>query len=239
MEPTTQPKSNLDKLSVPIAIVLAGGLIAVSLYYSNSKSNSESVRGNGSPTVSSVNMRPVTSEDHILGNPNADVVIVEYSDTECPFCKDFHSVLKRVMNDYGKKGQVAWVYRHFPIESLHSKAPKEAEATECVNELGGAEKFWQYLDLIYATTNSNDSLDPDLLPVLAGKVGVSVSEFNKCLASDRYAEKVQSDYDDAVSAGGRGTPNTILITKDGDKTVFQGAQPYENLKIVLDALLAS
>src|SRR6185436_7093141 len=87
-----------------------------------------------------VEMEPVTEKDHILGNPNAEVIMVEYSDLECPFCKEFHSTLRRVMNEYGKDGKVAWVYRHFPIDSLHPKARKEAEATECAAELGGESK---------------------------------------------------------------------------------------------------
>ncbi len=236
MEPTTPQKSTLEKLSVPIAIVLAGGLIAVSLYYSNTKMNSQGIQGN-QPSASAVNMRQLSTDDHILGNPNAEVIIVEYSDTECPYCKQFHTTLHRVINEYGSSGKVAWVYRHFPIDSLHPKAQKEAEATECVNELGGSEKFWKYLDLIYATTNSNNSLDPAQLPKLAGQVGVDVTAFNKCLDEGRYEDKVRADYNDAVNSGARGTPNSILITKDGTKTVFSGAQPYENLKAVLDALL--
>jgi protein-disulfide isomerase len=131
---------NMEKLSVPIAIVIAGVLIAGSLYYSNIKVAKQVV--NTAPTEA-ISMRAVSSDDHILGNPNADVVIVEYSDTECPFCKQFHTTLRRVMDEYGKDGKVAWVYRHFPIDQLHSKARKEAEATECANELGGAEKFKQ------------------------------------------------------------------------------------------------
>jgi len=239
MEPTTPQKSTLEKLSIPIAIIFAGALVAISLYYSNSKMNSEAIAGTQQPAASSVNMKPLSSDDHILGNPNADVIIVEYSDTECPFCKQFQTTLHRVMDEYGKDGKVAWVYRHFPIDSLHPKAPKEAEATECVNELGGSTKFWQYLDLIYATTNSNNSLDPAQLPKLAGQVGVDVTAFNKCLASGKYTDKIKADYADAIAAGGQGTPTSILVSKDGTKTVFTGAQPYENLKAVLDSILSS
>lgn len=241
-EQTTPQKSIIEKLSVPIAIILAGGLIAGALYYSNLKSKTaqfaqqlETVQklDNGNADL----MRPVSAEDHILGNPNADIIIVEYSDTECPFCKQFHTTLKRVMAEYGSSGKVAWVYRHFPIDSLHAKARKEAEATECANELGGTEKFWQYIDLLYATTNSNDSLDPAQLPIMAKTVGLDVKAFNTCLSSGKYKNKVEADYQDAVRAGGKGTPNSIFITKDGMKTPVEGAQPYENVKNVIDALL--
>ena len=230
---------SMDKLSVPIAIIIAGGLVAGALYYSNIKGAKELTKTQVSPTttVPTIDMRPVTSADHILGNPNADLIIVEYSDLECPFCKQFHSTLQRVMDEYGKDGKVAWVYRHFPIDGLHPKARKEAEATECANELGGPTKFWQYTNMIYQITNSNNSLDPLELPKIAKSVGLDVNAFNTCLSSGKYASLVEADYQDAVKAGGRGTPNSILVSKDGTKTTVQGAQSYEALKAVIDALL--
>src|SRR5690349_6475377 len=119
-----------DKLSVPIAIIIAGGLIAGALYYSSTRGPLPTVTP-PAPAGDTINMKPVTSADHILGNPQADVLVVEYSDTECPFCKAFQPTLERVMQEYGPSGKVAWVYRNFPIAELHSKAPKEAEALEC------------------------------------------------------------------------------------------------------------
>lgn len=230
----------MEKLAVPIAIIIAGGFLAGALYYSNLKA--KTIVANA-PTPSAADsashMRPVSADDHILGNPNADLVIVEYSDLECPFCKQFQTTMKQVMDVYGGPGKVAWVYRHFPIASLHSKAPKEAEATECANELGGAEKFWEYTDLVYQTTNSNNTLDAAELPKIAAQVGLDVTAFNTCLASGKYTAKVQADYDDAIAAGGRGTPTSIIISKDGTKTVVQGAQPYASLKATIDALLQS
>lgn len=235
-----QNKSAVEKLAIPLSIVIAGGLMAGALYYSNLKvKTQEKVIDTVQKSVegSSVKMRPISTEDHILGNPGAPVVIVEYSDTECPFCKQFHSTMRRVMNEYGKDGKVAWVYRHFPIDSLHSRARKEAEATECANELGGSEKFWQFINTIYDTTNSNNSLDPAQLPVIAKNVGLDVKAFNACLSSGKYASKVEADYQDAINSGGKGTPNSILVTPDGTKTVIEGAQPYENIKRILDAVL--
>ncbi len=230
---------NLEKLSVPIAIVIAGGLIAGALYYSNLKGG-QVVKNNtaqGAKTSNEISMKPVTAVDHILGNPKADVIIVEYSDTECPFCKIFHGTMRRVMDEYGKDGKVAWVYRHFPIDTLHSKARKEAEATECANELGGPAKFWEYINMLFDTTNSNNSLDPAQLPIIAKNVDLDVKAFNACLSSGKYADLVEANYQDAIKAGGQGTPNSILVSKDGTKTQVQGAQPYSSLKNILDALL--
>jgi predicted DsbA family dithiol-disulfide isomerase len=85
--------------------------------------------------------------------------------------------------------------------------------------------------------SSNNSLDPAQLPIIAKNVGLDVAAFNACLSSGRYAARVEADYQDAVKAGGRGTPNSILVSKDGTKTTITGAQPYENLKAVIDAML--
>jgi protein-disulfide isomerase len=231
----------LEKLSVPIAIVIAGGIVGGALYYSNLKGAREII--NTKPLVGMVqnegasNMKPVTTEDHMLGNPSADIIIVEYSDLECPFCKQYHVTLSRIMDEYGKDGKVAWVYRHFPIDSLHPKARKEAEATECANELGGTVKFWEYINMIYENTPSNNGLDPAQLPKFAKAVGLDVTAFNKCLSSGKYADKVEAQYQDAVKSGGDGTPNSILLTKDGTRTTVKAAQSYENLKAIIDALL--
>ena len=229
---------SMEKLSVPIAIVISGALIAGALYYSNIKQPTKIVN-NTAPTENTnfSSMRPVSADDHILGNPNASLIIVEYSDSECPFCKTFHTTLQRVISEYGKDGKVAWVYRHFPIDQLHSKARKEAEAMECANELGGNEKFWEYANTLYDKTSSNNSLDPLELPKIAKTVGLNVSDFETCLSSGKYAEKVEADYQDAVKAGGRGTPNSIILSKDGVRTPIEGAMPYESLKNIIDELL--
>lgn len=106
---------------------------------------------------------PVSPDEHIFGNPNASIFIIEYSDLECPFCKRFHETMKQAMEKYGKNGQVAWVYRHFPLDAIHSKARKEAEATECAAEQGGNEMFWKYTNKLMEITPSNNQLDPKLL----------------------------------------------------------------------------
>jgi protein-disulfide isomerase len=92
------------------------------------------------------NLKPVTAADHIRGDINAPVKIVEFSDIDCPFCKRFHSTMQEVMKTYGDSGKVAWVYRHFPLTQLHPDAANKAEASECVAELGGNDKFWAFVD---------------------------------------------------------------------------------------------
>jgi protein-disulfide isomerase len=228
----------IEKIAVPIAIVLAGGLIAGALYLSNTKSATVKTGTPTTQTATAGKIRAVSADEHILGNPNAKIILVEYSDTECPYCKQFQNTLHRLISDYGTNGDVAWVYRHFPIDQLHPRSRKEAEATECANELGGATAFWKYLDEVYSVTPSNNGLDPAQLPKIAKDIGLNVDNFNTCLSSGKYAQKVDNDYKDAVAAGGQGTPFFVLIsTKDGSQTPMTGAYPYEQLKPVVDAML--
>ena len=112
----------IQKFAVPLAIIIAGALIAGALYFA---SIGRAPKGGGQGTArAEKNIRPVQKDDHILGNADAKITIVEFSDTECPFCKRFHATMHEVIDTYGKDGKVAWVYRHFPIAQLHPKAQK-------------------------------------------------------------------------------------------------------------------
>jgi len=201
-------------LTVPIAIIVAGIIIGGAVFLSRGSSPREILQAPTNQPVASldenISLRSVDNNDHILGNPDAMIVMVEYSDLECPFCKTFHKTMQTIMSQYGKDGNVAWVYRHFPLD-IHPKAPKEAEATECANELGGNEKFWAYVDKIFEITPSNNQLDPARLQEIAENVGLSKNRFETCLNGGKYAEKVKNDYNDGIKAGVSGTPNTVLV----------------------------
>ena len=137
--------------------------------------------------------------------------------------------------------KVAWVYRHFPLDSLHPKARKEAEATECAWELGGNTAFWKYVDKVYEVTPSNNGLDLALLPKLATDIGLDKAKFESCLESGKYAEKISKQVEDAVNSGGRGTPFSVVIAKNGKKFVIPGALPFEgnpSVKTILDIALS-
>jgi protein-disulfide isomerase len=100
-------------------------------------------------TSSDIAINPITDEDHIRGNQDAAVKIVEYSDFGCPYCARFHQTMKQVTNNYDAS-EVAWVYRHFPIPQLHPQAPRLARASECAADLGGQEAFWTFADEVFA-----------------------------------------------------------------------------------------
>lgn len=182
-------------------------------------------------------MRAISKDDHIRGNPDAPVKIVEYSDPECPFCKRFHQTMQQTMDEYGKSGKVAWVYRNFPLDQLHPKARKEAEATECANELGDNDKFWSYLDRLFEVTPSNNNLDPVELPKIAIYVGLDIQKFNTCLSSGKYAKHIEDDVQNAQATGGNGTPWSIVVAKNGKKYPLSGAQPYSSVKQLIELAL--
>lgn len=229
-----------NTLAMPIAVVIAGALIAGAVIYSSGKApaagtaNQPQQQQVAAQTGDLEQMTPVTSKDHIRGDINAPVKIVEYSDTECPFCKRFHATMKDVMDEYGKDGKVAWVYRHFPLDQLHSKARKEAVALECANEQGGNDKFWAYADRLYEVTPANNGLDPAELPKIAQYVGLDTTKFNTCLASTKYDKHIEDEVQNAQATGGNGTPWSIVVGKNGKKYPLSGAQPISAIKQLID-----
>ncbi len=223
----------VQKLAVPIAIVVAGALIAAALYFVNSNVSNP---GTDTP-VALKDIRGVQSDDHIRGNPNAPIVIVEYSDPECPFCKNYHQTMKQVMDAYGADGKVAWVYRHFPLDSIHPKARAEAQAMECAFELGGNDAFWKFTDRLYETTPSNNGFDLSKLGDVATFAGVDKTKFEACIASEKHKDRIQRDLDEVVAAGGRGTPHSIILV-DGEQVPVEGGQPFDVLKGLIDTILS-
>lgn len=241
--PIQQAPKPENALAIPLAIIIAGALIAGAVIY-NPNSDASQRKGADNPNVAAEdssakleNLAPITSADHIRGNPDAPVKIVEYSDTECPFCKRFHPTMQQVMDEYGDSGKVAWVYRHFPLDQLHKKARKEAEATECAAELGGNDGFWKYLDRLMEITPANDGLDPAELPNIAAYVGLDVQQFNTCLANGTYAQKVEAHVQNAIATGGNGTPWSIVVGPNGTKYPLSGAQPYQSVKQLIELAL--
>lgn len=239
-----EPKKTI--LSIPAAIIFAGALITGAVMLASGESTpatkSATVSAEARPsdgTAASLDfLIPVSGDDHILGNPNASVTIVEHSDTECPFCKRFHSTMKRVIGEYGKSGKVAWVYRHFPLDSIHSKARPEAVAAECANKLGGNAAFWKYVDRFFELTPSNNQTDIDtVLPQIGREIGLDETDFASCRASGEFDAHIQEDLDNAIATGGEGTPWSIIITASGKKYPLSGAQPYAAVKQLIELAL--
>jgi len=246
-------------LYTSLAIIVAGALIAGAIYFTKTSPGNPV---NNTQTITQ-SPRAISASDHILGNPDAEIIVLEYGDTECPPCKTFDTTMKQVIDKYAKSGEVAWVFRHMPIVGLHSKAPKEAEATECAFEQGGNTGFWNYLQKIYEITPANNGLDPAMLTTIAKDQKLDVAKFTECLTSGKYTSKVSADYADGLIATGNrpGTPFIRMITKgkitsamttkidsifgpgeikfgsEGQSASISGALSFQYFDMILQALL--
>lgn len=235
-------ESKINSLGIPVAIVIAGAFIAGALFFSNRSPGATAAQAQPQAPIDESatldEMRAISAEEHLRGDPNAPVKIVEYADFECPFCKRFHATMLQVMDEYGNDGKVAWVYRQFPLDQLHSKARKEAIASECVTELGGNDAFWKFADRFYELTPSNDQTNIDtVLPQIARELSLDANKFSACLTSGKYDTKVQTDLDNATATGGNGTPWSIVVAKNGKKYPLSGAQPIENVRALIETAL--
>jgi len=222
---------NNNQKQIAGAILIVGVLIAGAILLKDSKPSTDNtsplnVPIANNPKNTTPQDRPVSSNDHIIGNTNAKIIVVEYSDLECPYCKGFHNTMHGVIEN---NKNVAWVFRHYPIPQLHSKAFKEAEATECAWEQGGNDAFWKYTDRVFEITPSNNGLDVAELPKIAQSIGLNVASFNDCLASGKFKNKVQADIDDGVKAGVNGTPSSFILVNGKLIDAIPGAQPYESV----------
>jgi len=174
----------------------------------------------------------ITKDDHIKGSGNAQVYLVEYSDLQCPYCKQFHPTAQRVLEEYGDK--VAWIYRHFPLSQIHPQATPAAEASECIADIAGNDAFWEFTDLVFETqTYLND------LPGAAAKIGVNAGAFKSCFDSGKFKDKVQNQYQAGITAGVTGTPANFIVNSKGEVWLVPGALPFDQLKATIDEALSS
>ncbi len=233
-EQIIQQKTNW---TIPLAIIVAGGLIALSLFYTNNNKQVGAAPNAQQPAEQAADntnlVNKVTDRDHYKGDPNASVTIVEYSDFECPFCKKFHVTMNNILKD---TKDVKWVYRQFPLDSLHPKnGRKAAIASECVGKLGGNDAFWKFTDEYFRTTPANDRWNIDEeLDRLVKFAGVDKGAFDACYTSGEFDKHVQDDVDNAIATGGRGTPWSVVITKSGKTLPLNGAQPEQAVRQLID-----
>ncbi|MEK7111286.1 MAG: DsbA family protein [Patescibacteria group bacterium] len=234
------PESSNNK-NILIALLVVAAFLIGSLFtevrYLKKTGNQKSQVTNTAPAAAEDNItpQPLSDADHILGNRNSRLLFIVYSDLECPFCKLFHPTTKQILEEY--KNSLVLVYRHFPLD-IHPKARKEAEATECAQDLGQPEDFWKFVDKIFEVTPSNNGLNPDELPKLAVQIGLNESRFKDCLATGKFTQKIQEDYDQGVKAGVSATPSSVIVdTKTGKNKTITGAVRPEQIKSVIDAML--
>lgn len=184
--------------------------------------NTANLQGNGTPDI---------SNSPKIGSDDAPVTIVEYSDFECPFCaRFFNETLSSIESDYISTGRVRFVYKDYPLTSIHFEAQKASEAARCVRDELGDEGFWAMHDMLF---ERQGSLSVSNYKVWAREIGANGSKFDTCLDSDKFADEVQADVEEGLSLGVTGTPTFFV---NGTKVV--GAVPYAQLASVIEAELA-
>jgi protein-disulfide isomerase len=238
MEPPLSPRNNP---AIPIAIILGFGMIAVAIFFTGGKTVT-SVTGtveNNANTSDAVTgtVRPADATDYIRGNPNAPILMIEYSDYDCPYCKQYHETLNQIMEEYAVGGKIAWVYRQFPIAQLHPNSPKISEAALCIGSIGGNDAFWKFTDLIFEKREMNEFTNMVALPTYAEEVGVKKEEYTACMDSNKMEEPVKKSMEEGFNIGARGTPHTIIIVGK-EQAVINGAQSYDTVKSIVENLFA-
>lgn len=216
---------------LPVAIVVAGSIVACALYFVriNKLVHEEA----GDVRV----VRPVSPMDHLMGNPTAPVIVVQYGDIDSEFSKKFNAIMTQIMAEYAESGKVAWVYRHLPIIATHPYSATHASAAECVASLSGPESFWRFLDALAAQAPGTNQFDPKYYDTVISGLGVPAAPFAECLAKGTFEKRVQDDYANALLAGATGAPYLVLVVKGQPPVSIDGALPYTSMKKVLEESL--
>lgn len=189
--------------------------------------------GQGPRTTATV----TTGDNPALGRRDAPVTIVEFSDYECPFCRQFvTATLPALKSSYVESGKVRYVFRDFPLEQLHPHARKAAEAAHCAGEQG---KYWEMHDLLF---QNQQALATEQLNAYAGRLGLDGAAFAKCLDSGKYAAAIQKNLGEGAAAGVRGTPSFVIGRTRPDGSVegllVSGARPLGEFRQEIDRLLS-
>ena len=239
-ELVTIRKSTLQWLVVVVIALAVGGLAGRYVFPAtgaaagnqNIAPSQPSAPG-GDPTAGPVKFDVSVDDDPVIGDANAKVTIIEFSDFECPFCSRFYTQTEiQLRKDYVDTGKVRLVYRDFPLSSIHPNAQKAAEASECADEQG---KFWEYHDLLFVKQESWAGTDGiTAFKQYAKDLGLNSGQFDSCLDTGKYASETEKDFQDGSNAGVSGTPSFFV---NGEQVV--GAQPYSVFKQLIDKNLAA
>ncbi|OGN14410.1 MAG: hypothetical protein A3J47_03150 [Candidatus Yanofskybacteria bacterium RIFCSPHIGHO2_02_FULL_43_22] len=231
----TNKNFDWSKLIMPGAIVLAGVMISSAVIFSNGGFGG--LKAGGPASVGNVpgGQKEVSeNDDAFLGDENAPVVVIEFSDFQCPFCRSFwRDTLPLIKSEYIDTGKVKFVYRDFPLD-FHPGAMPAAQASECAEE---QDKFWEMHDKIFIEQDKQGTgtiqFGVNELKKWASETGLKIGDFNSCLDSQKYAEEVKKDAADGRLAGASGTPSFFINGR-----LLVGAQPFSAFKSIIDEELS-
>lgn len=218
----------ISRATVPLAIAAGGAIIALAVYASMPK---QPPITEGNPAL----VRPVGANDHIFGNPAAKVMIIEYADFDCDFCVGLSDTLRQIVANEGTDGDVAWIYRQFPLTEIHPNAFKHAQAAECAALAGGNDAFWRFADALF----ENQPVNPLQYGTLAQTLNIPGEAFASCFAnaSKEVDTRITADRENALAMGAQGTPYSLIVVAGKPPVVMSGAYPYEAVKALVDQAL--
>lgn len=249
---TVQGSILLASILISISILISGGVIKPSGNTSQKTGTSTIQAAQPTPkpvqaaAVQPDNSKPILvsiAGDPILGDKNAKLTLVEFSDYECPFCKKaFNEVLPDLKKNYINTGKVRLIYKDLPLP-FHQNAAKEAEAAQCAKDQGGDVAYFKYHDQIFTKTSGGGTgITLDQLPILAKAINLNVAQFQKCLDSGKLKAEVDKDLAEAQKVGAGGTPTWFLgkttSTDSIEGTIIEGAQPFSVFKAAIDQQLS-
>lgn len=221
------------QLTPSVSIIIAGAIVAGAIVFTNMYSaKPQAQKADGQPAATKVNVRPPSASEHIMGSASAPIVLIEFSDMQCPYCSMVHPTLKKLVDE--SNGKIAWVYRQFPLTSIHPQAAPAANAAECVTEQLGNGGFWKFTDAMFA---DQTKLSSTYYTAIAQALGADPTKFATCVSGKKYQSKIDADTAEAESNGGNGTPFTIVYnTKNGKAVPVSGALPYAQFISVIQSV---
>lgn len=238
----------IGSLFISFSILLAGGIIKLKGIEGKQLGTNTITQAAPNPgeAVPEENTGPVKislDDDPVLGDKNAPITLVEFSDYECPFCKRyFEETYSQIKKDYIDTGKVKLVFRDLPLSFHDPMATTEAIAANCAREQGGDEAYFRYHDEIFTKTTSNgNGLTKDDLYAFASEQGLNSGNFKSCLDSEKFKDEIQKDLTDASSYGANATPTFYIGKSSGNEiegTPLVGAQPYTAFKTLIDQKLS-
>jgi protein-disulfide isomerase len=219
-------------LSPSFAILISGVLIAGAILFIHYHPVDVVAADPNQLAVNTVPVPAPAADEHIIGSASAPIVLIEYSDFQCPYCQLIYPTLKKLVSE--SNGTVAWVMRNYPLITIHPQAKPAALAAECINEQLGNDGWWKFTDIIFA---NQDKLTPQYYAQVAAQLGANPTTFASCVSSQKYAAKLDEQSLQAEQSGGNGTPFTLVV-KGSTQVPISGALPYEQFVSVINALKA-
>lgn len=220
----------MNKKGIFAGIVISIVIISVIVAYSSSSVETENL------DVRTHGMISTTMGSSILGNPSAQITIVEFGDYQCHQCYNwFHNTKPTVFQNYVDAGKVNFVF--MDLAFLGKDSLKAAQASYCAEDQG---KYWEYHNQLYTAQESqidNGWANSQRLKAFAFSLGLDMELFDSCLDSGKYTKRVQYNIAEAKKLGANGTPTFFIVGPDGQQQKLVGAQPYSVFKQVLDSMI--